>query len=80
MRMPVVFFGHGSPMVAIEANRTSRSWSELTAGLPRPRAILGISAYYHDAAAARLAASMSASGKMMFADLPPSSWAISSKP
>ncbi len=46
MRMPVVFFGHGSPMVAIEANQTSRSWSDMAAGLPRPRAILAISAHW----------------------------------
>jgi 4,5-DOPA dioxygenase extradiol len=46
MRMPVVFFGHGSPMVAIEDNQTSRSWGQLTSGLPRPKAILSVSAHW----------------------------------
>jgi len=46
MRMPVIFFGHGSPMVAIEASPTSRSWRALAAGLPRPSAILSISAHW----------------------------------
>jgi 4,5-DOPA dioxygenase extradiol len=44
--MPAVFFGHGSPMVAIEANETSRTWGEMAAALPRPRAILAISAHW----------------------------------
>jgi len=45
-RMPAVFFGHGSPMVAIEANDTSRAWAALAAALPRPKAILSISAHW----------------------------------
>ena len=45
-RMPVVFFGHGSPMVAIETNAISRSWAVIAAGLPRPKAILCISAHW----------------------------------
>lgn len=44
--MPVVFFGHGSPMVALLDNATSRSWQALAASLPRPRAILSISAHW----------------------------------
>jgi len=45
-RMPAVFFGHGSPMVAIEANDTSRAWAALAAALPLPKAILSISAHW----------------------------------
>jgi 4,5-DOPA dioxygenase extradiol len=45
-RMPVVFFGHGSPMVAILDNATSRLWSETAAALPRPKAILCVSAHW----------------------------------
>ena len=45
-RMPLVFFGHGSPMVAIETNATSASWRDLAAGLARPKAILSISAHW----------------------------------
>jgi 4,5-DOPA dioxygenase extradiol len=44
--MPAVFFGHGSPMVAIQANDVSRSWADIAAGFPRPRAILSISAHW----------------------------------
>ena len=45
-RMPVVFLGHGSPMNAIEDNAYSRAWSELGRGLPRPKAILVVSAHW----------------------------------
>jgi len=45
-RMPVLFVGHGSPMNAIEDNAWSRSWRELGASLPRPRAILCVSAHW----------------------------------
>jgi 4,5-DOPA dioxygenase extradiol len=44
--MPVLFVGHGSPMNAIEDNPFSRSWRELGEKLPRPRAILCISAHW----------------------------------
>jgi 4,5-DOPA dioxygenase extradiol len=45
-RMPAVFFGHGSPMIALETNATSRAWEAIAATLPRPRAILAISAHW----------------------------------
>ncbi|MDK3018911.1 4,5-DOPA-extradiol-dioxygenase [Pseudodonghicola flavimaris] len=45
-RMPVVFLGHGSPMNAIEDNEYSRSWSALGRSLPRPQAILVVSAHW----------------------------------
>ncbi|MCR8549870.1 4,5-DOPA dioxygenase extradiol [Salipiger sp. P9] len=45
-RMPVVFLGHGSPMNAIEDNAYSRSWAELGRNLPRPQAILVVSAHW----------------------------------
>ncbi len=44
--MPVVFFGHGSPMVALETNDTSRAWAEIAAAMPRPKAILCVSAHW----------------------------------
>jgi 4,5-DOPA dioxygenase extradiol len=50
--MPAVFFGHGSPMIAIEANDTSRAWRDVAAGLPRPRAILAISAHWESSVTA----------------------------
>ena len=45
-RMPVLFIGHGSPMNAIEDNEFSRAWSEAGRSLPRPKAILCISAHW----------------------------------
>lgn len=45
-RMPLVFLGHGSPMNAIEDTRFSRAWSELGKTLPRPKAILVVSAHW----------------------------------
>jgi 4,5-DOPA dioxygenase extradiol len=45
-RMPAVFFGHGSPMIALETNETSRAWEAMAAAMPRPRAILAISAHW----------------------------------
>ena len=44
--MPVVFFGHGSPMGALETNETTRSWEAIAASLPRPKAILSVSAHW----------------------------------
>ncbi len=45
--MPAVFFGHGSPMNAIEHNRYTDAWSAFGAGIPRPRAILVVSAHWY---------------------------------
>lgn len=45
-RMPLVFLGHGSPMNAIEDTGFSRAWSDLGHSLPRPSAILVISAHW----------------------------------
>lgn len=45
-RMPVVFLGHGSPMHAIEDGPFSRSWARLGQSLPRPGAILVVSAHW----------------------------------
>jgi 4,5-DOPA dioxygenase extradiol len=44
--MPVVFVGHGNPMNAIEDNVYSRAWIGAGTALPRPRAILSISAHW----------------------------------
>ena len=45
-RMPVLFVGHGSPMNAIEDNAFSRAWATLAAALPRPAAVLCVSAHW----------------------------------
>ncbi len=44
--MPVLFVGHGSPMNAIVDNIFSRTWMELGKTLPKPEAILSISAHW----------------------------------
>ncbi|MCF8451089.1 MAG: 4,5-DOPA dioxygenase extradiol [Taibaiella sp.] len=45
-RMPVMFIGHGSPMNAIEDNMYSKSWNAMGRKLPRPQAILSVSAHW----------------------------------
>lgn len=45
-RMPVLFIGHGSPMNAIEENTWTQGFRSLAQRLPRPRAILSISAHW----------------------------------
>jgi 4,5-DOPA dioxygenase extradiol len=45
--MPAVFLGHGSPMNTLERNRYTEAWRALGAALPRPRAILAISAHWY---------------------------------
>lgn len=45
-RMPLLFMGHGSPMNAIEDNAFSKGWEASARGLPRPEAILCISAHW----------------------------------
>lgn len=44
--LPVFFFGHGSPMNAIELNEFSRTWRHIGENLPVPNAILCISAHW----------------------------------
>ena len=45
-KMPLLFVGHGSPMNAIEDNEFSRGWNEMGKQLPKPKAILCISAHW----------------------------------
>lgn len=44
--IPVVFVGHGNPLNAISKNRYTDAWHALGRDLPRPRAILAISAHW----------------------------------
>jgi 4,5-DOPA dioxygenase extradiol len=44
--MPVLFVGHGNPMNAIEDNEFSRAWGSAAKALPKPKAILCISAHW----------------------------------
>lgn len=45
-RMPVVFFGHGSPMNTLDRNQYTEAWRALGETMPRPRAILSVSAHW----------------------------------
>lgn len=46
-RHPVIFVGHGNPMNAIVPNRFADAWATLGIELPRPRAILSVSAHWY---------------------------------
>lgn len=43
---PTLFISHGSPMMSIAPGNTGRFWEQLAARLPRPRAILSVSAHW----------------------------------
>ncbi len=45
-RMPVLFLGHGSPMNAIEENEFVQGWREIGKTLPKPTAVLCVSAHW----------------------------------
>ena len=45
-KMPVLFLGHGSPMNAIEENQFVRGFREISKEIPKPNAILCISAHW----------------------------------
>lgn len=45
-RLPVLFLGHGSPMTVISDVPERRAWQALGPALPRPKAILVISAHW----------------------------------
>jgi len=45
-RLPALFLGHGSPMNALQDNAHTALWQRLGQSLPRPRAILVVSAHW----------------------------------
>lgn len=45
-QMPVLFLGHGSPMNAIEENEFVKGWRNAVQNVPKPSAILVISAHW----------------------------------
>ncbi|RYY27087.1 MAG: 4,5-DOPA dioxygenase extradiol [Sphingomonadales bacterium] len=49
---PALFIGHGSPMNALERNGFTEAWSLLGKQLPRPRALLVVSAHWYFGATA----------------------------
>ena len=46
-RMPAIFFGHGNPMNALLDNAYTRGWGAIGAAIPRPRAVLCVSAHWY---------------------------------
>lgn len=45
-KMPVLFLGHGSPMIAIEENEFVKGFRKLSSEIEKPKAILVISAHW----------------------------------
>ena len=45
-KLPALFVGHGSPMNAIEDNEFSRTWAKFGKEIPKPKAVLVISAHW----------------------------------
>ena len=46
-RLPAIFFGHGSPMNAVLSNAHTNAWRRIGEEMPRPRAILMVSAHWY---------------------------------
>ncbi|KHN50149.1 dioxygenase [Pectobacterium fontis] len=45
--MPALFLGHGSPMNVLENNAYTQAWQMLGETLPRPKAIIAVSAHWY---------------------------------
>jgi 4,5-DOPA dioxygenase extradiol len=45
--LPAAFLGHGNPLNALDRNRYTEAWRAFGAGVPRPRAILVVSAHWY---------------------------------
>ncbi|HEY9153450.1 MAG TPA: 4,5-DOPA dioxygenase extradiol [Anaerolineales bacterium] len=45
-KMPVLFVGHGNPMNVMEDNEFSRAWDAAGKALPKPKAVICISAHW----------------------------------
>ncbi len=45
--MPAIFFGHGNPMNAIERNAYTEAWAQIGRSMPKPKAIVMVSAHWY---------------------------------
>jgi 4,5-DOPA dioxygenase extradiol len=45
--MPVIFVGHGNPMNALARNQYTEGWRQLGSSVPKPRAIVCVSAHWY---------------------------------
>ena len=46
-RLPIIYFGHGNPMNAILDNACTEGWRSIGASIPKPRAVLCVSAHWY---------------------------------
>ena len=46
MQFPTLFISHGSPMHALDAGGAGKAWAAIAASMPRPRAVLMVSAHW----------------------------------
>jgi len=46
-RMPAVFLGHGNPMNALAKNAYTEGWADIGRSVPRPKAVLAVSAHWY---------------------------------
>lgn len=46
-RMPALFFGHGNPLNAVKTNEWTEAWRAIGETVPRPRAVLCVSAHWY---------------------------------
>jgi len=49
-RFPTLFLSHGSPMHALDAGVAGKAWQDLAQSMPRPRAVLMVSAHWETSA------------------------------
>jgi aromatic ring-opening dioxygenase catalytic subunit (LigB family) len=45
--LPAIFFGHGNPMNALLHNAFTEGWAKIGDKIPRPQAVLCISAHWY---------------------------------
>jgi len=45
--MPAIFFGHGTPMNAVQRNAYTTGWAAIGTAVPQPRAVLAVSAHWY---------------------------------
>jgi 4,5-DOPA dioxygenase extradiol len=45
--MPAIFFGHGNPLSALLQNEWTKGWATIGKSIPRPRAIVSVSAHWY---------------------------------
>lgn len=45
--MPAIFFGHGNPLNALLRNAYTKGWEAIGSSIPRPTAVLSVSAHWY---------------------------------